>query len=83
MFGKPIRNGISIIALFLLLPIINSCSDQQEAPPEPQAHPQTKFYLGLIPEQDLFSQKERYAPLAKEILPFVKTNESATPNERH
>jgi len=65
MFGKSIRNGISIITLFLLLPIINSCSDQEEAPPDPQAHPQTKFYLGLIPEQDLFSQKERYAPLAR------------------
>ena len=65
MFGKSIRNGISIITLLLLLPIINSCSYQQEAPPEPQAHPQAKFYLWLIPEQDLFSQKERYAPLAR------------------
>ncbi len=67
MFRKSIRNGISIIALFLLLPIINSCSDQQEAAPEPPTPPQTKFYLGLIPEQDLFSQKERYAPLARYI----------------
>lgn len=67
MFGKSIRNGISIIALFFILPIINSCSDQPEKSTEPQAPPQTKFYLGIIPEQDLFSQKERYDPLARYI----------------
>ena len=67
MSGKTVRNGIIIFALFILLPFVNSCSDQQKAPPEPQATPQTQFYLGLIPEQDLFSQKERYKPLAAYI----------------
>ena len=67
MSGKTVRNGIKIFALFILLPFVNSCSDQQKAPPEPQATPQTQFYLGLIPEQDLFSQKERYKPLAAYI----------------
>jgi phosphonate transport system substrate-binding protein len=67
MPGKAVRNGIIIFALFILLPFVNSCSDQQKAPPEPQATPKTEFYLGLIPEQDLFSQKARYKPLAAYI----------------
>jgi phosphonate transport system substrate-binding protein len=67
MSGKTVRNGIKIFALFILLPFVNSCSDQQKAPPEPQATPKTQFYLGLIPEQDLFSQKERYKPLVAYI----------------
>ncbi|KPK23906.1 MAG: hypothetical protein AMJ61_14760 [Desulfobacterales bacterium SG8_35_2] len=67
MFGKSVRLFIVILTLFLLLPFINSCSDQEKAAPEPSAPPQPKFYLGLIPEQDLFSQKERYAPLARYI----------------
>ena len=67
MSGKTVKTGIKIFALFILLPFVNSCSDQQKAPPEPQATPKTQFYLGLIPEQDLFSQKERYKPLAAYI----------------
>jgi phosphonate transport system substrate-binding protein len=68
MFGKLFKNGIIFVALFLLLPLVNSCSEQQEAPaPETVVSPPQKFYLGLIPEQDLFSQKARYAPLARYI----------------
>ncbi len=74
MSGKTVRNGIKIFALFILLPFVNSCSDQQKAPPEPQATPKTQFYLGLIPEQDLFSQKERYAPLARYISTKTELN---------
>jgi len=67
MFGKSFKNHILIAALFIILPFVNSCSNQDEAAPEPPASPQEKFYLGLIPEQDLFSQKERYTPLAHYI----------------
>ena len=67
MFLKSVRQSIIILALVLFLPLVNSCSEQPETPTEPQAPPQTKFYLGLIPEQDIFSQKERYAPLARYI----------------
>ena len=67
MFGDSAKNCIMIVALFLLLPFVNSCSDQQEAPQEVVVGAKKKFNLGLIPEQDLFSQKERYTPLARYI----------------
>jgi len=68
MFGRSIKNTIVITALLFLLPFANSCSNQPEAPSEERdTSSQQKFYLGLIPEQDLFSQKARYAPLARYI----------------
>ena len=69
MFGKSVKSGLIIMTLLLLLPFLNSCSEQQpsEAPPEYESPSQKKFYMGLIPEQDLFSQKERYTPLANYI----------------
>ena len=68
MFEKFLKNGIMIAVLFLLLPFVYSCSDQQQtAPPKKAAFSQKKFVLGLIPEQDLFSQKQRYTPLARYI----------------
>jgi phosphonate transport system substrate-binding protein len=50
---------------FLLFPFLNSCSKEspEEKPIASDSASQPKFYLGLIPEQDLFSQKERYSPL--------------------
>jgi len=67
MLGKSPKYYIIIVALMLLLPLINSCSNQPEAPSEKVAPSKKKFYLGLIPEQDLFSQKERYTALASYI----------------
>jgi len=65
---KPFKFTILIITSILLLAIMNSCSDQQEPlPPESPAAALEKFYLGLIPEQDMFSQKARYEPLARYI----------------
>jgi phosphonate transport system substrate-binding protein len=65
---KPFKFTILIITSILLLAIMNSCSDQQDPlPPESPAAAPEKFYLGLTPEQDLFSQKKRYAPLARYI----------------
>ena len=56
------------MAFLLLLPFVDSCSEQKEAPaPKTAVSAQNKFYLGLIPEQDLFSQKARYVPLARYI----------------
>ena len=67
-FRKSFVSAAIIVALLLILPLVNSCSEQQEAPaPEAVVSPPQKFYLGLIPEQDLFSQKARYAPLARYI----------------
>ena len=65
---KPFKFTILIITSILLLAIMNSCSDQQEPlPPESPAVALEKFYLGLIPEQDMFSQKARYEPLVRYI----------------
>ena len=56
------------MVLFLFLPFVTNCSEQTtDAPPAYESSSQKKFYLGLIPEQDLFSQKARYAPLARYI----------------
>jgi len=66
MFSKSPKNILCIIVLFLLLPSTNSCSDPNDVQPEkPGLSSKEKFYLGLIPEQDLFSQKDRYTPLAR------------------
>jgi phosphonate transport system substrate-binding protein len=67
MFRKSDKFAAIIIILCILLPFVNSCSDQKEPQPETAAPAQQKFYLGLIPEQDLFSQKARYEPLARYI----------------
>jgi len=69
MFSKSFNNRIILVALFLLLPFVNNCSDEQpsEIPLTYDSSSQKKFYLGLIPEQDLFSQKARYTPLARYI----------------
>lgn len=67
MFGQSAKHGIMIVVFLLLLPLTNSCSDQPEAPSESAVSSQKNFYLGLIPEQDLFSQKRRYAALASYI----------------
>jgi len=67
--------NISVILTFIFfLPLLQNCSQQPaEAPSkkEPQAQKQ-KFILGLIPEQDLFSQKDRYEPLARYIAEKVE-----------
>jgi len=68
MFWKSTKNSITLLILFFLLPFVFSCSDQQqETPPKSAVSPQRTFNLGLIPEQDLFSQKKRYTPLARYI----------------
>jgi len=67
MSGKFIKNCITILTFLLFLQFLNSCSDQQEPQPGSAPSSRSKFNLGLIPEQDLFTQKERYAPLARYI----------------
>jgi phosphonate transport system substrate-binding protein len=66
MFRKSLKICTTICTVwFLLFPFLNSCSKEspEEKPIASDSASQPKFYLGLIPEQDLFSQKERYSPL--------------------
>jgi phosphonate transport system substrate-binding protein len=65
MPGKFDSYIVITLLCILLLPLVNNCSNQPEAPPNTSKISSQKFYLGLIPEQDLFSQKERYEPLAR------------------
>lgn len=68
MSRHPVKYSTIIVTLLLLFSFTNSCSNQQETPSENNAQStHKKFYIGLIPEQDLFSQKQRYAALASYI----------------
>jgi len=71
---KKILTNISVILTFVFfLPLLQNCSEQPEAPSKDET-PAQKFNLGLIPEQDLFSQKERYEPLARYLSEKVGLN---------
>ena len=60
--------GVISVIIFISQFFLSACSNQPEAPDESSvSETQKKFYLGLIPEQDLFSQKERYRPLARYV----------------
>jgi phosphonate transport system substrate-binding protein len=68
MFRHPVKYSTIMVVLLLLFSFTNSCSNQQEIPADKSAQsPHKKFHIGLIPEQDLFSQKERYGALASYI----------------
>jgi len=53
---------IACILFVLCLPLLAACSPQ-EPPPAPKAVPGKKLLIGLIPEQNIFKQMERYEPL--------------------
>jgi phosphonate transport system substrate-binding protein len=62
MFWKTVKQRAMIVALLFLLPLINGCSETKEMPSEEPASNQEKFFLGLLPEHDLFTQVQRYDP---------------------
>jgi len=59
----------SITVLAFLVAFVG-CARQESAPP-PRKAPETKLLIGLIPEQNIFKQMERYEPLAEYL--FRKT----------
>ena len=74
MMTKKFFINISVILTCIFcLPLLQSCSEQPKAPSKNET-PAQKFSLGLIPEQDLFSQKQRYEPLARYISEKVGLN---------
>jgi len=70
--------NISVILAFIFtLPLLQNCSEQPETPSKNETPNETriqKLSLGLIPEQDLFSQKERYEPLARYLSEKIGLN---------
>ena len=60
-FPRPCR---CFLACCLALFFLAGCHNDQE-PPTPKAKSGQKLTIGLLPEQDLFVQKRRYAPVAR------------------
>ena len=56
------KRSIACILCVLCLPLLAACSTQ-EPPPAPKAVPEKTLLIGLIPEQNIFKQMERYEPL--------------------
>lgn len=60
-----VRPGNVLLAMLLLfLAALPGCERQQGPPSSPAAVEQPPFLIGLIPEQNIFHQVERYEPLA-------------------
>jgi phosphonate transport system substrate-binding protein len=62
-FSKQSRWGVSAILALSLACAAMGCSDPRETTPD-SGKPEQVIRIGLIPEQNIFSQKERYRPLA-------------------
>ena len=58
------KRPIACFLIVLCLPFIAACSPQ-EPPPHAKKPSAEKLLIGLIPEQNIFKQMERYEPLAE------------------
>ncbi len=54
-----------LAALCLCIAVLAGCGDKKKAPPEVKQSSEGVLVIGLIPEQNIFRQFERYTPLAK------------------
>ena len=61
---KIIKKNITTLACCLFLACLSGCDNQQEVVSK-DSKPEKTIKIGLIPEIDIFSQKNRYKPLAK------------------
>jgi phosphonate transport system substrate-binding protein len=69
------KRSIACLLFVLCLPLLAACSPQE--PPAPAKKPSVeKLRIGLIPEQNLFKQMERYEPLGAYL--FRKTGTKIT-----
>jgi phosphonate transport system substrate-binding protein len=69
------KRSIACLLFVLCLPLLAACSPQE--PPAPAKKPSVeKLRIGLIPEQNLFKQLERYEPLGEYL--FRKTGTKIT-----
>jgi len=58
------KRSIACVFFVLCLPLFAACSPK-EPPPPTKKPPVEKLLIGLIPEQNLFRQMERYEPLGE------------------
>lgn len=63
-----------ILPVLILLAILAGCSRQEAPPSERPPAPKTTLRIGLIPEQNIFKQMERYGPLARYLSKKTGTN---------
>lgn len=62
---KKLLHIVVLVCLLLAVFLGMSCSKQEETTPvKDTTQPQQRFLIGLIPEQNVFTQKQRYEPLA-------------------
>jgi phosphonate transport system substrate-binding protein len=68
-----LRRRIIPVAVLALVAFATGCADQESTEPENrEAWPSIR--IGLIPEQDIFSQKQRYEPIAKYLSERIHAN---------
>ncbi|MFH7319597.1 phosphate/phosphite/phosphonate ABC transporter substrate-binding protein [Desulfurivibrio sp. D14AmB] len=59
------RLGLLLILPLLFWLLAVACERVREGTPEPEGQPRTTLVIGLLPEQDVFVQRKRYAPIAQ------------------
>jgi phosphonate transport system substrate-binding protein len=65
------KRPIAFVLFMLCLPLFAACSPQGPPAPAKKKPPVEQLRIGLIPEQNIFKQMERYEPLAEYL--FRKT----------
>jgi len=60
------RRTTAFIAAFALIAFVTSCEDQERSKPA-SSEPWPSLRIGLIPERDIFSQKQHYEPIAEYV----------------
>lgn len=59
------RHRNRILACCFLPLLFAGCGNDRDSSPPPEPSPQQTLLIGLMPEQDIFVQKKRYAPIAE------------------
>jgi len=70
---RKVGRKIILLCLLSLCTLSTSCRKQEKVVP-PTSQPKQTIRIGLIPEQNIFSQRERYKPLAEYLSNRVGVN---------
>ncbi len=71
--AEELRRSAVLMALLVALAFTSSCRDREKPKPESR-ETWPSIRIGLIPEQNIFSQKQRYEPIAKYISEHIRAN---------